>query len=250
MNEPQEARLMRFLEGTLDEAERDQVLAELDADPALARALREAAQGFWSVEPLASPGIAPAAPSARARGVSPWWAVAASIATLAISVPATWALRSADAVVAAPEVDAPVQLVQRGVPTPTGPSFVFVLHGVWPDAGTLPAGEADRRRRQYWDWTSELAAGGQRVAAGDLRWEPGQRLVPQRTAAGTPAAGDPAAVDDPNFVVGMFTVRAESYEAAVELARLCPHLEYGGSVSVRRVGDGFVTVPGMGDWSD
>jgi hypothetical protein len=33
------------------------------------------------------------------------------------------------------------------------------------------------------------------------------------------------------------------------LARQCPHLRYGGSVSVRQVGGGFVTVPGMSDWS-
>lgn len=258
MTESQEARLMRFLDGALDEAERNEVLAELDADPALAEALREAAQGLWSMEPLASPGIAPgsATPPTRAQGVSPWWAVAASIATLAISIPATRALTSAAPATSTPVATLSNEPVQLGIPTPNGPSFVLVLHGVWPDESTLPAGEAARRQAQYWDWTSELATEGHLVAAGDLRWEPGRRLVAQRTAAGTPAAGDastvgdPSAVDDPNFVVGMFTIRAESYEAAVALARRCPHLEYGGSVSVRQVGDGFVTVPGMGDWSD
>ncbi len=252
MTESQEARLMRFLDGALDEAERDEILADLDADPALAEALREAARGLWSLEPLTAPVPAPhpEAPAVRPQGVSPWWLIAASIATLAISVPATQALTSAEFGSNAPRAASSIEPVQRGIPTPAGPSFVFVLHGVWPDAGTLPTAEAERRQRRYWEWTSELATKGYLVAAGDLRWEPGQRLTPQLAAAGTPVPGDPSAVDDPNFVVGMFTVRAESYEAAVALARLCPHLEYGGSVSVRQVGGGFVTVPGMGDWSD
>jgi hypothetical protein len=82
------------------------------------------------------------------------------------------------------------------------------------------------------------------VAAGDLRWEPGERLAPAGVEMPVPGQ----VVDGPDFVVGMFAVRASSYEAAMAIARACPHLKYGGSVSVRQVGQGFVTVPGMGDW--
>jgi hypothetical protein len=131
------------------------------------------------------------------------------------------------------------------VPTSDQETFVLVLHGVWPDAEAVQPPETRNREREYWTWASDLADRGLLVAAGDLRWEPGERILP----GGAAVRGAVAAVDDPDFVVGMFTLRADSYEAAVALAEGCPHLRYGGSVSVRQVGAGFVTVPGMGDWS-
>ena len=120
----------------------------------------------------------------------------------------------------------------------------MVLHGIWPDAAGLPQEVTERRASEYWAWASDLSARGLLVAAGDLRWEPGLRLD---TSGPSMAAVD---VGAPDFVVGMFTVRATDYEEARSIALECPHLRYGGTVSVRRVAAGFVTVEGADDWSE
>lgn len=268
MTRPTDETLLAFLEGSLNDAERSDLLDQLDADPALAADLRRAAAGLAAVgtleeapaEPAGSPAFAadgrPRAESdtalssrAAGRGISPWWVVAASIATLLVSVPAT--MRFA----AATEDRVPGQAssgptgegaptAASGRPTAPAPSFVLVLHGLWPDAAAVDGAETSRRADEYWRWTSSLADAGLLVAAGDLRWEPGERLAPAGVEMSVPGQ----VVDGPDFVVGMFAVRAGSYEAAMAIAKACPHLKYGGSVSVRQVGQGFVTVPGQGDW--
>jgi hypothetical protein len=122
------------------------------------------------------------------------------------------------------------------------PGFVLVLHGRWPDATTVDEAESRRRAAEYWSWTSSLADAALLMAAGDLRWEPGSRLGPM----GAPIAVSEGVVESPDFVVGMFALRVGSYDEALAIARQCPHLRYGGSVSVRRVARGFVTVPTAG----
>ena len=37
------------------------------------------------------------------------------------------------------------------------------------------------------------------------------------------------------FRGGYFVLQAESYDAAVDIARSCPHLTYGGSIELRRI---------------
>lgn len=245
MSRPTSETLLAFLEGTLGPEERDVLLGALDSDPTLAAELRQAAMGFDAVRSLSPEGTGTSArPVAARRRVSPWWAVAASVATLLLSVPLT--LRYA-AQIRAVSSNPPASAPQRaGMPLSSEPSFVLVLHGRWPDASEVGAVEAQRRAAEYWNWTSGLAAGGVLVAAGDLRWEPGERLGP--TGVAVPLAG--TVVEDPNYLVGMYALRVSTYEEAMEVARDCPHLQYGGSVSIRRVGAGFVTVAGMGDWSD
>lgn len=118
-----------------------------------------------------------------------------------------------------------------------------MLEGRWPDAQGLDDGERRRRADEYWRWVSTLADRGVLVAAGDLRWEAGERLAP----GGAVVPVDRAVVTEANFVVGLFALRVNSYDEALAVARACPHLRYGGSVSIRRVSQGFVTVPSMGD---
>jgi len=131
------------------------------------------------------------------------------------------------------------------MPVAPEPSFVVVLQGTWPDAATVEPEERARRAGEYWSWTNALTADARLVAAGDLAWEPGIMVSSDEPPLEAPAG----TVADPDFLVGMFTIRAGSYEEALAIAQECPHLRYGGSVSVRRVGQGFVTVPGMSDWA-
>lgn len=239
MMEQDDQLLLAFLEGSLPQAERDALLDRLDREPELSAHLRNAARGYWAItdSPPVTQKPAPAVPVVRSN--TGWAVAAAAVITLLISVPTTAlvALRSG----ATPE---PVQATVGGIPAPGGQSYVVILHGIWGDAETLTADVASGRAAEYWGWATDLAERGVLIAAGDLAWDPVRRI----DAAGGMAMYTEA-IQDPNYVVGMFTVRADSYEEALELARECPHLRFGGSVTVRQVSQGFVTVPGMDDWS-
>jgi hypothetical protein len=247
VNPPSDERLMAFLEGRMDETERASLLDELDADPELSRRLRAAAAGLSALSGYAgtarvgqkktTDGIDPGR-AVPGRAVPRWWIPAAMAATLALAVPGTLWL-SGDNRFATTEL-------RTGIPESPQPSFVLVLHGRWPDRDRVSAAEARARATEYWAWTSRLADEGVLLAAGDLRWEPGERLGPE----GTSVAVSADELVQPDFIVGMLALRATSYQQALSLARQCPHLRYGGSVSIREVGSGFVTVPGMGDWTD
>ncbi len=262
MSRPSDELLLRFLDGEVTDDEREQVLAALEASLDLAAELRAAARGAASMEAWARGEAAEAEPKVpAARGV-PWWSLPlVAAATLALAIPTTLAVTSnggasgtdttgsPGVTVAGTPTDpgqSPTPAMFAGAPEAAEPSYVVVLHGRWPDAATVTLDERTRRAREYWGWTSDLARRGVLVAAGDLQWEPGLRLASEEEVLDAPEY----AVADPDFVVGMFAVRAGSYEEAAALAAECPHLDYGGSVSVRRVGAGFVTVPGMDDWSE
>jgi hypothetical protein len=254
VNRSVDERVLAFLEGELSAVERERLLDEVERSGELAQQLRSAAVGMASLEGIAEAATSPRAespprePSPReGRRVPSWWVAAAAAASAAVVAPLVFSVASRG-VTAPTEAITPdvAAAIAAGRPTAPDPSFVLVLQGWWPDSGSIDAEEVQRRSREYWGWTSRLAQEGRLVAAGDLRIEPGARLGPGGVAS--PATASPAA--SPDFVIGMFALRASTYEEAVALARECPHLRYGGSVAVRRVGGGFVTVPGMGDWTD
>jgi hypothetical protein len=250
MTRPSDEQLLAFLTGTANAGDRDFVLTWIEADPGHAQEVREAAAGLeaigsWRDLPAAEPGSEPAPASGTSvraaapagRRVPAWWLPVAAAASVAIALPlARVAPTGPSAVAPGP--------APTGQPVDPDPSFVVILHGVWPDADGLPQEVVDERAAEYWAWTSDLASRGVLVAAGDLRWEPGMRL--ETAGSATPFSTTAA----PDFLVGMFAVRARDYEEARRIAAECPHLRYGGTVSVRRVGGGFVTVDGADDWSD
>lgn len=246
MTRPGDDILLAFLEGRLGPDERAALLDRLDADPELARELRLIASGLEAMRavadvPDARATSAPAPVVADAgRGVSPWWIAAAVAATLLVAVPLTRSISAPP-----PSATGRTTPVAGGRPESPAPSFVLVLHALWPDADSVSPEERRRRAAEYWSWTSSLAESGVLVAAGDLRWEPGQRVTPGGTMPVTDVS-----VAGPDFMVGMFALRVGSYDAALAIAKDCPHLRYGGTVSIRQVASGFVTVPGMSDWSE
>jgi len=236
MNRPTDEELLAFLEGGLDQERHVALLDQIEADPTLAAELRAAAVGWAAVgslrtsrDPAARPG------GRRPRRVSPWWVAAAAAAAIAITAPVTWWMASRGG---APTPDLPAEAMQPGRGRPEG-GFVLVLQGRWPDAATVEVAERQRRAAEYWAWADSLEAESVLIGAGDLRWEPGSRLGP----GATPVSVSDQVVESPDFLVGMFALRATSYQEAVAIARACPHLRYGGSISVRRLATGFLTPP-------
>lgn len=250
MTRPPDDRILAFLTGDADADVREEVLRWIEHSPDNAREVRSAATGLDAMRGLGAsiedrPSTAAAGsqamtsaggqvgvPSARGRRRVPvWWLPLVAAASAAVAVPAALLLTGSPSA------------AHAGQPVAPEPSFVVTLHGTWPDAGEVGAETTEERAADYWAWTTDLAARGVLVAAGDLRWEPGVRLT-------TAGPAEPLALEsDPGFLVGMFTIRAADYDEARRIAAECPHLRYGGTVSVRRVGGGFVTVAGNDDWS-
>lgn len=261
MTQPTDERLLAFLEGELTGDEAAAMVRQIESDPALAERVKHAAAGLAAMRALSeekvTDGASPAPgtkespirverPGQRlSRRPSPWWMVAASAASIAAAVPITWAVASSSgpSTPTGGAVVQPVSLQAEGRPVEPEPSFVLVLHGLWPDAATIGPARTRERASEYWAWVDELADRDLLIAAGDLRWEPGQRLGP----GGSVVTVDQTEVEQPQFVVGMFALRVSSYEEARALAAECPHLRYGGQVSVRRVAAGFVTTDAS-DW--
>ncbi|NNM34030.1 MAG: hypothetical protein HKO53_13235 [Gemmatimonadetes bacterium] len=245
MSRSRDERLLAFLEGELGEAERETLLDEVLADPDLARELRQAAAGLGAMREVHGDSLVMDVDDTRGsrvrRRVSPWWTVGAAAAAVIVTVPATWFLASQTG---SSSLAVSIEPASRGQPVSPDPSFLLVLQGRWPDLGQLAPEEAQRRGQEYWAWTTSLSERGILMAAGDLRWEPGQQVM----AGGGGVQVAASYLDRPEYVVGVFAIRASTYEEAMAIARDCPHLDYGGTVSVRRVGTGFVTAAGFGDW--
>ena len=236
MKRPTDDQLLAFLEETLDAEERSRVLEQLAADPDLAAELERAATGLQALRSM--PATAAVGGPHPGRGgplgrISPWWLAAAAAATLAASIPATlyFAGRASGPSV---EVSPPDEA--------TVPEFVLVLRGRWSDDIQLEPEEFENRLDELREWTARLAADGVLVAASDLALEQGVRY-------GSPEApvADPAR--DPDYIVGVLTLKMSAYHEALAVARSCPHLRFGGSVTVRRVGAGFFTVRGRPDFT-
>lgn len=254
---------MALLEGTLDDDERIALLDEVAQDPALAADLEAASLGWLRMEVLATragegglaratgAGSSPtgAAPGLRSerRRVPAWWIPAAVAATVALVAPLTlrWAGGPASSPAAPPGASAVSATLASRPPASREPSYMLVLQGVWPDRAALSPAEVSARAEEYWDYVGELVDEGVLVAAGDLRFDGGRRL-----GEGPVRLLEAAEIRSPDHLVGILTLRVDSYEEALEVARRSPHLRYGGSVTVREVGLGFVAVPGMDDWSD
>jgi hypothetical protein len=84
--------------------------------------------------------------------------------------------------------------------------------------------EIQRIVEKYQAWSEKIRSSGRFVVSDKLKDEGGKVLTLQK--------GRPSVVDGPyseakEVVGGYFTIRAESYEEAIELCRDCPHLHYG-----------------------
>lgn len=243
MTESMEARLLALIEGRLEETERDQLLSAVAESPELQHLLEDAQRGYQALVALpvraahplfGDPSRATAAshdPPNRQRQPVPWmrrrisvaWTLGAVAATLAVAIPMTRAWSAPG-----PRPVAPAAATNE---------FLVVLHGEWPDIGNLTPEARGIRRGEYWAWAQELVADGALIGAGELSPEPGTRLA----QGGISFTSGGALERNPEFVVGMFVLRAPDYDAAVRLAESGPHVRHGGSVTVRA----FNTVVGF-----
>lgn len=118
---------------------------------------------------------------------------------------------------------------EAAAPADTRPAFALMLYE--DDAYQAPANEAEHSARvaEYSAWARELASTGNLVDGAELL----ARGVLLR-ANGTRNEMVPVAAE--GVLAGYFVIRAASMAEAETIAADCPHLAYGGTVSLRPTG--------------
>ena len=112
------------------------------------------------------------------------------------------------------------------------PKYVLLLHDA-PDAYTsLSPEQMQQVIQKYVAWGDKLRKAGVLEGGQKLADEPG-RIMRARN-------GQVRVTDGPysetNVVLGgYYIVSTDSYERAIDLARDCPHFDYGGAIEVREV---------------
>jgi hypothetical protein len=112
------------------------------------------------------------------------------------------------------------------------PQYMLLLR----DAGSFPADlspeEIQAIIQRYIGWRNKVAAGGRRITGHKLKDREGRLL---RGGAGSPVATDGPYAEAKEVIGGLFAIKADDYEKAVEIARECPHLKYGGRIELREI---------------
>ena len=109
---------------------------------------------------------------------------------------------------------------QHAEPLTRGSTYLLLVRGQVPNVI-----EGASVVEEYVAWAKSLATAGRLVGGNKLMDEPG-RWVSQ------PAARENRTRSD---VSGYFLIGASSYEEAIQLARLSPHVRYGGTFEIREV---------------
>lgn len=231
MKRPADEVLLAYLEETLEEEQRAEVLAQLASEPELAVELEQAAAALQALRAL------PSGESERERGrrtgISPWWLVVVAMATLALAFPVTLYLEGRGGGPADLEESEATGLAE----------FVLILRGRWAEDLQVDPDEHRDRLAALRAWTAGLVEEGILVSTSDLALEQGLRFGPSDRLV-------PMQPEELEYVVGVLTIRSSSYQEALAVARSCPHVTFGGTVTVRRLGGGFFTVGEAPDYTD
>jgi hypothetical protein len=102
----------------------------------------------------------------------------------------------------------------------SAPRFVLFLYDA-PDEPAMSDAQMQQRVSEYRNWAIGLRGRGATIQGEKLRHDAVERLGP--AAPGEAPLG------------GYFVISAKDWDAAVEVARSCPHLKHGGTIEVRQI---------------
>ena len=107
--------------------------------------------------------------------------------------------------------------------------FMMIFRNEKMEGGGKPSAEQMQAVMSQWqNWIGNIAAQGNYVSTNRLHSE-GKTLKPNNVSLDGPYA------EVKEMVGGYLIVKANSLDEAVEMAKSCPNLLYGGSVEVRSV---------------
>jgi hypothetical protein len=114
------------------------------------------------------------------------------------------------------------------------PQFVLLLHEKPTDFDDLSPNDIQAIIAEYSAWRDRLVERDVLVDGHKLCDEGGRNLS---LAEGSLRVVDGPYAEAKEVLGGLFIVRAESYSAAVEISRDCPHLKYQGRIELRQIDD-------------
>jgi hypothetical protein len=105
--------------------------------------------------------------------------------------------------------------------------FLLVIHRDLKSKDASPSPEQMQAAiKPFQDWIGGIAAQNKLVGP-PKRWDGDGRVIKQNTVINGPYA------EIKESIGGLFLIRAEDYDDAVEIAKGCPALQWGATVEVR-----------------
>jgi hypothetical protein len=111
-------------------------------------------------------------------------------------------------------------------------NYILLLHEKPSDFSALSADAIQAVIAEYVAWSQNVGEQGKMVGGQKLRDEGGKHL---NGFGGEFRATDGPFAEAKEVIGGIFTIDAASYDEAIEIAKDCPHLKYGGWIEVREV---------------
>lgn len=112
------------------------------------------------------------------------------------------------------------------------PKFMLLLHDSPEMFATIRPDQMGEVIEKYVSWGDRLRASGVMVDGQKLTDEPGRVM---RSRTGKVVVTDGPYSETKEVLGGYYTIQADTYDDAVEIARGCPQMEYGGTIEVRQV---------------
>jgi hypothetical protein len=109
------------------------------------------------------------------------------------------------------------------------PQYMLLLRAEPSAFADFSPEELQKIMQRYGDWRRSPQ---NRIAMGQKLTDTGGRVM--RTENGRPLVTDGPFAESKEVMGGFFVVAAEDYDQAVELAKTCPHMDFG-SIEVRQV---------------
>lgn len=111
------------------------------------------------------------------------------------------------------------------------PEYIMLLHGSPAAFDGLSPEEMQAVYQRYMKWRESLTSRGHAAGGKKLRDHVGRVM---KNHAGKTVVKDGPYAESREVIGGFFTFTADSFDRAAELARDCPHLDYG-VVEIREV---------------
>jgi hypothetical protein len=110
--------------------------------------------------------------------------------------------------------------------------FMLLLHAPTTFPPQYGAEELQNMIQRYAAWSKDLSASGRLVGGHKLRDREGRVLKKQNDQT---SVMDGPYAEAKEVVGGYFHITADHYDQAVQIARGCPHLDYGGTIEIRAI---------------
>jgi hypothetical protein len=112
------------------------------------------------------------------------------------------------------------------------PNYMLFLHETPADFAAFSPEEIQKVIAEYTAWRDKIKEEGKFVGSAKLKDEGGKQIVGSN---GGLRVTDGPFTEAKEVIGGYFGISADNYDDAVETAKSCPHLKYGGRIEVREI---------------